>query len=29
MLRPTALPLAELENATEFTARHLGIEAYD
>ncbi|WP_353092281.1 aminomethyl-transferring glycine dehydrogenase [Methylibium sp.] len=29
MLRPTALPLAELENATEFTARHLGIEADD
>jgi hypothetical protein len=29
MLMPTALPLGELENPTEFIARHIGISAAD
>ena len=29
MLMPTALPLGELENATEFLPRHIGIDAAD
>ena len=29
MLMPTALPLAQLENAEEFVARHIGIDEAD
>jgi glycine dehydrogenase len=29
MLMPTALPLGDLENPSEFIARHIGISAAD